>query len=301
MENFTSTNGQFYWWFGVVEDRNDPLRMGRCRVRILGYHVDDTEILPTEDLPWAMPVMPANSASSSGVGWSPTGAVEGSWVVGFFADGPSMQHPMFWGTVGAVPGGLAGTGCSDGEPGSGEPGSPESSNGDFVEPTGNAKTLESYLEQFLNANGSKLSNWGPMAKAMIMAQCAHESDNFRTLTEYASGSAYEGRRDLGNNQQGDGVRYKGRGYIQLTGRANYAAAGRFIGKDLIGNPQQAATKEVAAQLVLWFFLKGNARFIGPNNKWNDIVAVTKAINGGTKGISDRRTKFAGYKKKYNVS
>ena len=127
MENFTSTNGQFYWWFGVVEDRNDPLRMGRCRVRILGYHVDDTEILPTEDLPWAMPVMPANSASVSGVGWSPTGAVEGSWVVGFFADGPSMQHPMFWGTVGAVPGGLAGTGCSDGEPGSGEPGSPESS------------------------------------------------------------------------------------------------------------------------------------------------------------------------------
>ena len=126
MENFNSSNGQFYWWFGVVEDRNDPLRMGRCRVRILGYHVDDLEILPTEDLPWAMPVMPANSASSSGVGWSPTGAVEGSWVVGFFADGPNMQHPMFWGTVGAVPGGLAGTGCSDGEAGSGEPGSPES-------------------------------------------------------------------------------------------------------------------------------------------------------------------------------
>lgn len=123
MDNITSNNNpNFYWWFGVVEDRNDPLRLGRCRVRIIGYHTEDNEVLPSDDLPWAIPVMPANSAGTSGVGWSPTGAVEGSWVVGFFADGENGQHPMFFGTVGAIPGGLASTDCapSDGSGSSGD-------------------------------------------------------------------------------------------------------------------------------------------------------------------------------------
>ena len=69
MDNFTSNNNsQFYWWFGVVEDRDDPLRLGRCRIRILGYHTDDKELLPTDSIPWAIPVTPANSAGTSGVG-----------------------------------------------------------------------------------------------------------------------------------------------------------------------------------------------------------------------------------------
>jgi hypothetical protein len=122
MDNITSNNNpNFYWWFGVVEDRDDPLRLGRCRVRIMGYHTDDSEILATDDLPWAVPVMPANSAGTSGVGWSPTGAVEGSWVVGFFADGENGQHPMFFGTVGAIPGGLRPGDCGP-ESGSGSTG-----------------------------------------------------------------------------------------------------------------------------------------------------------------------------------
>jgi hypothetical protein len=121
MDNITSNNNaNFYWWFGVVEDRNDPLRLGRCRVRIIGYHTEDTEVLPPEDLPWALPVMPANSAGTSGVGWSPTGAVTGSWVVGFFADGENGQHPMFFGTVGAIPGGLRAGDCPP-EDGAGSP------------------------------------------------------------------------------------------------------------------------------------------------------------------------------------
>lgn len=135
MNNITSNNNpNFYWWFGVVEDRDDPLRLGRCRIRILGYHTDDKEELPTDDLPWALPVMPANSAGTSGVGWSPTGAVEGSWCVGFFADGEDGQHPMFFGTVGAIPGGLAGTGCGDGSNGSGQPGDSATSDGTQVSP-----------------------------------------------------------------------------------------------------------------------------------------------------------------------
>lgn len=135
MNNFTSNNNaNFYWWFGVVEDRNDPLRLGRCRIRILGYHTDDKEELATDDLPWAIPVMPSNSASTSGVGWSPTGAVEGSWCVGFFADGEDGQHPMYFGTVGAIPGGLAGTGCGDGSGGSGQPGDSATSDGSEISP-----------------------------------------------------------------------------------------------------------------------------------------------------------------------
>jgi hypothetical protein len=136
MDNRTTNNvGQFYWWFGVVEDREDPLRMGRCRVRIMGYHIENKEILPTEDLPWAFPIMPANNPSISGTGTSSNGVVTGTWVIGFFADGSDGQHPMFFGTVGAVPGGpypdpcapAGGNSVSEGAPGeSGAPGGVES-------------------------------------------------------------------------------------------------------------------------------------------------------------------------------
>jgi len=113
MDNRTTNNvGQFYWWFGVVEDRDDPLRMGRCRIRIMGYHIDSKELLPTKDLPWAFPIMPANNPSISGTGSSANGVVNGTWVVGFFADGSDGQHPMFFGTVGAVPGGPYGDPCA---------------------------------------------------------------------------------------------------------------------------------------------------------------------------------------------
>jgi len=306
MDNITSNNNSnFFWWFGVVEDRNDPLRLGRCRVRIIGYHTEDEEILPSDDLPWALPVMPANSAGTSGVGWSPTGAVEGSWVVGFFADGENGQHPMFFGTVGSIPGGLAADDCAAGE-GSGSANDDATSSGpkgEFVEPSGNAKDYESYLEQYLDANGPKnLPNYSKMAKAAIMAQCAHESGGFRYFKEFASGKAYEGRKDLGNTQSGDGVKYKGRGYIQITGRANYRACGNYIGKDLINQPQLLEQKEAGAAAVIWFFSKGNPRAykIGTKVPWSDLLTVTKSVNGGTNGLPDRTKKFEYYRKKYGV-
>ena len=68
---------------------------------------------------------------------------------------------------------------------------------------------------------------------LFTGQLAHESDQFCAMEEYASGAEYEGRDDLGNTEDGDGRRYKGRGPIQLTGRANYAAAGRDLGLDLV--------------------------------------------------------------------
>lgn len=90
----------FVWWVGVVEDRMDPLQMGRCRVRIFGYHNDDKSLLPTEDLPWAIPVQPIVSAAMSGIGITPVGVLPGTWVVGFFLDGDDAQQPAMFGTLG---------------------------------------------------------------------------------------------------------------------------------------------------------------------------------------------------------
>ena len=98
MRQFFS-NGKFIWWVGVVEDRNDPLYLGRCKVRIFGYHNDRKSLLSTADLPWATPIQPITSAAASGVGTSPLGPVEGSWVVGFFLDGDDMQQPAMIGSI----------------------------------------------------------------------------------------------------------------------------------------------------------------------------------------------------------
>lgn len=89
----------FIWWIGVVEDRMDPEKLGRCRVRIFGYHTDNKEVLPTEDLPWALPIQPITSAAISGIGSTPLGPVTGTWVLGFFLDGEDMQQPAMLGTI----------------------------------------------------------------------------------------------------------------------------------------------------------------------------------------------------------
>ena len=93
----------FVWFQGVVESRADPLFLGRLQVRILGIHTEDKSKIPTKDLPWAYPVMPVTSASMNGIGQTPIGAVEGTWVVGFFRDGESCQEPMILGTFGGIP------------------------------------------------------------------------------------------------------------------------------------------------------------------------------------------------------
>ena len=102
MKNFMGKDG-FTWFVGVVEDRNDPKTLGRLRVRCLGYHTEDLVKLPTSDLPWAHVMNPITSATVSGIGQSPLGVVEGTWVVGFFTDGPIAQQPMIMGTLPGVP------------------------------------------------------------------------------------------------------------------------------------------------------------------------------------------------------
>ena len=102
MANFMGKDG-FVWWQGVVEDRHDPDFLGRCRVRILGWHTEDRSQMPTESLPWSYPIQPITSAAQTGVGISPTGPVEGTWVVGFYRDGSAGQEPVFFGTLGGIP------------------------------------------------------------------------------------------------------------------------------------------------------------------------------------------------------
>jgi len=103
-ENFINNGGGFAWFTGVIEDIDDPMEMGRYRVRCYGYHNNDkTETgIPTEDLPWAMTMLPVTSASMSGVGQSATGLLRGTWVVGFFRDGTNAQDPVIMGSIPSI-------------------------------------------------------------------------------------------------------------------------------------------------------------------------------------------------------
>ena len=93
----------FIWFAGVVEDRSDPLKLGRVRVRCLGYHTDDRNVLPTEDLPWAFPLLPFTSSGVSGIGQTPLGLLEGSWVIGFFRDSDTKQDAVILGSLPGKP------------------------------------------------------------------------------------------------------------------------------------------------------------------------------------------------------
>jgi putative chitinase len=119
----------------------------------------------------------------------------------------------------------------------------------------------------------------------FLAQAAHETAGFKTFEEFASGQAYEGRKDLGNTQPGDGKKYKGRGIFQLTGRANYKTFGKKIGKDLEGNPMLAGDAETSVLIALEYW---NNRKLSPLADKDDVTAITKKINGGLNGFEDRK-------------
>ena len=102
MENFTGRDG-FIWFTGVVEDRDDPEKLGRVRVRCVGYHTNDTNKIPTADLPWAWVMMPTTTSSMGGLGEGMPFIVEGSWVIGFWRDALTMQEPVVIGTLPGIP------------------------------------------------------------------------------------------------------------------------------------------------------------------------------------------------------
>ena len=99
----------FVWFTGVVEDRNDPSKLGRVRVRCLGLHTENKVDIPTEDLPWAHIMQSTNNPSMQGLGNTPTFLVEGTWVVGFFLDAVEKQQPLIMGTLPGNPQSVADT------------------------------------------------------------------------------------------------------------------------------------------------------------------------------------------------
>ncbi len=145
----------------------------------------------------------------------------------------------------------------------------------------------------------------------FLAQIGLESANLKATEEYASGAAYEGRSDLGNTQTGDGVKFKGRGLIQLTGRSNYAAFSNYRGKDFINNPYlvggkspQTSTPEQLENSViasLWFWKNKNLNSIADNINVNDSIydgnnkywfdTLTRKINGGLNHINERASLY----------
>ena len=106
--NFLGRNG-FIWFNGVVEDRQDPQKLGRLRVRCVGIHTDNKDDLPTSDLPWSQLIHPITSSGISGLGSSPGFIVEGTWVFGYCRDGTNMQEPMVIGSLPGKPSELADT------------------------------------------------------------------------------------------------------------------------------------------------------------------------------------------------
>lgn len=123
-----------------------------------------------------------------------------------------------------------------------------------------------------------------LRETAFLAQLAHESAELRYMEEIASGAAYEGRANLGNTQPGDGKRFKGRGPIQLTGRANYKRYGDLLGLDLINNPTTAATKEVGFRIAGQFWKLNGLNELADQQEFK---AITKRINGGYNGLEDR--------------
>jgi predicted chitinase len=183
---------------------------------------------------------------------------------------------------------------------------PTNSNPAAVPLSKNGKQNEAYLQSiFIQAGVTD-----PIKLAQWMGQCKHESGYFQYLEELASGSAYEGRTDLGNTQSGDGVKFKGRGFIQCTGRVNYQSMTKYFNVDFVNNPTKMADLEWAAKSVIWFF--NVARKPGFKNRtmtqaysdstafWEDTLSVSAMVNGGKNGLAERVKFFGEYKEKFTT-
>lgn len=150
----------------------------------------------------------------------------------------------------------------------------------------NSQLIDSYFQPLVTLMAQYSINT-PLRMAHFFGQIGHESGMLRYTTEFASGAAYEGRAGLGNTQPGDGVRFKGRGLIQITGRANYAAFSKSRGVDYTQDPNRllmASDPMAATAASIWFWdqKKLNARADA-----DDLIGITKRVNGGANGLAER--------------
>lgn len=150
----------------------------------------------------------------------------------------------------------------------------------------NSKPVAAIVVGWFNKYAEKYNVISDLRIAAFIAQVAHESGSFKYLREIASGQAYEGRISLGNTLPGDGKKFKGRGYIQITGRANYLSVSKAIFNDdtFINNPDLLSTPQYGMESALWFW---NAKGLNTLADEQAFKTITKRINGGTNGFAER--------------
>ncbi len=168
--------------------------------------------------------------------------------------------------------------------------------------TSAAVNVETLIKAMPGISADKASAYlGPMEQAMTefditselrsamwLAQVGEESASLVFFEELGSGEEYEGRADLGNTQPGDGPRFKGRGPIQITGRANYTAAGAALNLPLVTNPAMAAEPQCAFRVSAWWWANHG---LNPLADAADVVGATRRINGGLNGLADRQQRY----------
>lgn len=329
------TQPNFY--IGVVEERNDPLMLGRVKVRVLGLHTENKSLLPTEDLPWAYKIQPTTSGAISGIGHAPVGVMEGTWVMVQYID-PEQQMPFVVGTLAGIPQAVQSHDAqyvtteygdvvrdSSGNPiVSGVEAPPTEPAPVKVSDEKNCANIDvgALREKFgsnvdvvlgalcdaginnpyaviaILANVAKESNFKPIRENMTYSSVARIRSVFPSRTngisdediqkkyvnnpERLANLVYSDRFGNGNEESGDGSKYRGGGFIQLTFKANYRSVGQKIGVDLENNPKLIETPEVAAKTVAQYFVdryKGasNVRF---NSLEEALTGITKSVNPG---------------------
>lgn len=314
---------------GCVENRNDPLKLGRCQVRVVGLHTHDKVALPTEELPWAYPMQPVTSAAMNGIGVAPVGVVEGTWVVVMFRD-EDKQQPIILGTIGGIPqdesrviesiddedivldgpkvnveetpqGSVlvtsdgAAVNDGNGNPIATDPGEINVAKvitqskivGGAVPPASALRGIDAlnkamdearftgkYGRAALLGIAGGESAWVPRAEGFNYSDKAlrtvfssvFTSDElakkyarwtgFReSFFDFVYGPSTVPGRKLGNTQEGDGGRFYGRGFIQITGRYNYTRYSRLSNVDIVSNPDILNNDyELSAKVAVAFFI-----------------------------------------------
>jgi len=152
-------------------------------------------------------------------------------------------------------------------------------------------TRSQILARYVNALNDTMREFEintPEREAMFLAQVCHESGGFNYLEEIASGDAYEGRKDLGNTEPGDGRKFKGHGLIQCTGRHNHQKFAAYKGMTLDDVLEYLKTPKGAAEVSGWFWKTNGCNDVADRG---DFLRVTKIVNGGTNGFADRQAYY----------
>ena len=157
----------------------------------------------------------------------------------------------------------------------------------------NAGPVAGVFVPLLNTAMVRYQIIGQKRIAAFIAQIGHESGQFKYVKEIwgptAAQARYEGRKDLGNTVAGDGSKYRGRGLIQITGRANYMACGEGLGLDLIKQPELLEKPQHACMSAAWFWATKGLNTLADADQFDKI---TRRINGGQNGAADRQALYA---------